>query len=291
MSAEFVLRTADQNKFMDSEIETIGLIAGGGQFPLLVAKGAAAQGNRVVVVSFKGHSNDDVHSIVDAWKELKLGQLSKLIDFFHKNGVTKVVMAGTINKPKAFDIRPDFRAAKLLFKLATKGDDAVLRAVTDEFESAGFKVVGPHVYAPQLLTPSGLLTKRAPSEIEEKDLAFGWKIARELGRMDIGQCVVVREGIITAVEAIEGTDAAIKRGCTLGGKGCSIIKVFKPGQEDRVDMPSIGLKTVQEMKELGATCLGVEAGKSLFFDLDKSLEFADKNKICIVGLNSDLISN
>lgn len=287
----FVQRTAVLNDFMSSESETIGLIAGGGQFPLLVAKGAAAQGNRVVVVSFKGHSNDEIHSVVDAWKELRLGQFSKLINFFLENGVTKVVMAGTINKPKAFDIRPDFRAAKLLFKLATKGDDVLLRAVTDEFESEGFQVVGPHVYAPQLLTPSGLLTKRAPSEMEMKDLVFGWEIAHKLGSMDIGQCVVVREGIITAVEAIEGTDAAIKRGCTLGGKGCSIVKVFKPGQEDRVDMPSIGLKTVQGMKDLGATCLGVEAGKSLFFDLDKSLEFADKNGICIVGLTQDWVQN
>ncbi|MBI9110552.1 LpxI family protein [Maridesulfovibrio ferrireducens] len=276
---------------MNNASETIGLIAGGGQFPLLVAKGAAAQGNRVVAVSFKGHSNDEVHRIVDVWKELKLGQFSKLINFFLENGVTKVVMAGTINKPKAFDIRPDFRAAKLLFKLATKGDDVLLRAITDEFESEGFQVVGPHVYAPQLLTPAGLLTKRKPSDMEKKDLVVGWKIARELGRMDIGQCVVVREGVITAVEAIEGTDAAVKRGCSLGGKGCSIVKVFKPGQEDRVDMPSIGFKTVQGMKELGATCLGVEAGKSLFFDLDKSIEFADNNGICIVGLTSDWVDN
>ncbi len=187
-------------------------------------------------------------------------------------------MAGTISKPKAMDIRPDFRAAKLLFKLATKGDDVILRTLTREFESEGMEVVGPHVYAPQLLTPEGILTKRKPSEVEKKDLAFGWKIARELGRLDIGQCVVVREGVVAAVEAIEGTDAAVRRGCELGGKGCCIVKVFKPGQEGRVDMPSIGFKTVQGMKELGATCLGVEAGKSFFLilriqlDLLKSME-------------------
>lgn len=272
---------------MSDKTEIIGLIAGGGQFPLLVAKGAAAQGHRVVAVFFKGHSSNEVAALVDDSKELMLGQLSKLISFFKKNGVTRVVMAGTINKPKAFDIRPDFRAAKLLFKLATKGDDVLLRTITKEFESEGMTVVGPHVYAPQLLTPSGLLTKRKPNEMESTDLAFGWNIARELGRLDIGQCVVVREGVITAVEAIEGTDAAIKRGCILGGKGCSIVKVFKPGQEDRVDMPSIGLKTVQGMKDIGATCLGVEAGKSLFFDLDKAVDFADKNGISIVGLTEE----
>ncbi|MFW5499206.1 MULTISPECIES: LpxI family protein [unclassified Maridesulfovibrio] len=274
---------------MINNTETIGLIAGGGQFPLLVAKGAAAQGNRVVAVFFKGHSNFDVCEYTDASIELKLGQLNKLISFFKKNGVSKVVMAGTINKPKALDIRPDFRAAKLLFKLATKGDDVLLRAIAGEFETEGMEVVGPHEYAPDLLTPAGFLTKRKPNDVESGDLAFGWKIARELGRLDIGQCVVVREGIVAAVEAIEGTDAAVKRGCELGGKGCCIVKVFKPGQEKRVDMPSIGLKTIQGMKDLGATCLGVEAGKSLFFDLDKSIQFADKHGITIVGLNQELI--
>ncbi len=270
-----------------STVETIGLIAGGGQFPLLVAKGAAALGHRVVAVSFKGHSNDDVHDIVDNWKELKLGQLTKLVNFFLENGVTQVVMAGTISKPKAFDMRPDLRTAKMLFRLATKGDDVLLRAITREFESDGFKVVGPHVYAPELLTPCGLLTKRAPNEMEANDLIVGWKSARELGRLDIGQCVVVKDGVITAVEAIEGTDAAVKRGCSHGGKGCTIVKVFKPGQEDRVDMPSIGFRTVQGMTENGATCLGVEAGKSLFFDLEKSIQFANKNKITIVGLTDE----
>lgn len=268
-------------------MKTIGLIAGGGQFPLLVAKGAAAQGHRVVAVFFKGHSNFDVAELVDDSVELKLGQLSKLITFFKKSQVDEVVMAGTINKPKALDIRPDFRAARLLFKLATKGDDIILRTITNEFENEGMKVVGPHVFAPQLLTPSGQISRRSPSDIEKVDLETGWRIARELGRLDIGQCVVLREGIITAVEAIEGTDAAIERGCELGGKGCCVVKVFKPGQEDRVDMPSIGFKTVQQMHRFGATCLGVEAGKSLFFDLDKTVDFADKHGISIVGLNSD----
>lgn len=269
--------------------KTIGLIAGGGQFPLLVAKGAAAQGNRVVAVFFKGHSNLEVEEYAAESVELMLGQLNKLISFFKKNGVSKVVMAGTINKPKALDVRPDWRAAKLLFKLATKGDDVLLRAVTREFESEGMEVVGPHEYAPELLTPEGFLTKRRPNEMEKSDLIFGWNTARELGRLDIGQCVIVREGIVAAVEAIEGTDAAVKRGCELGGKGCCIVKVFKPGQEGRVDMPSTGLKTIQGMKELGATCLGVEAGKSLFFDLDASVKFADKHGITIVGLTQELI--
>lgn len=268
---------------------TIGLIAGGGQFPLLVAKGAAARGHRVVAVLFKGHSNYDVRDNIDAWKELKLGQLSKLINFFKDSGVTHVVMAGTINKPKALDVRPDFRAAKLMFKLATKGDDVLLRAISNEFESEGMQVVGPHSFAPDLLTPEGFITTRKPSEAETADLRYGWKIAHELGKMDIGQTIVVREGIVCSVEAIEGTDEAIRRGCKLGGKNCSVVKVFKPGQEDRVDMPSIGLQTVKLMVEYGASCLGVEAGKSLFFDIEEAIKLADKKGLSIVGLTENWI--
>jgi hypothetical protein len=269
---------------------TIGLIAGGGQFPLLVAKGAAAQGHRVVAVLFKGHSNEQVSDSVSDCIFLKLGQLTKLIKYFKKNHVTHVVMAGTINKPKALDVRPDFRAARIIFKLATKGDDALLRAIASEFESEEMEVVGPHSFAPDLLTPEGLISNRKPSEIETSDLVFGWKVAHELGRMDIGQTIVVREGIVCSVEALEGTDEAIRRGCKLGGKNCSIVKVFKPGQEDRIDMPSIGLRTIQLMKDSGATCLGVEAGKSLFFDLDEAVKLADKAGISIVGLTEDWIS-
>lgn len=270
---------------------TIGLIAGGGQFPLLVAKGAAARGHRVVAVLFKGHSNDEVRQHVDIWKELKLGQLSKLIDLFKQNGVTHIVMAGTINKPKALDIRPDFRAAKVIFRLATKGDDALLRAVSNEFESEGMQVVGPHVFAPELLTPEGVITDRKPDDVETSDLHFGWKVAHELGRMDIGQTVVVREGIVCSVEALEGTDEAIIRGCKLGGKGCAIVKVFKPGQEDRVDLPSIGSRTIDLMIENGATCLGIEAGKSLFFDLEKAVKKADQAGVSIVGLTEEWLEN
>jgi DUF1009 family protein len=148
-------------------------------------------------------------------------------------------------------------------------------------------VVPAHSYLPELLTPEGVMTRREPDEREWEDLRYGWKIAKELGRMDIGQCVVIREGIVSAVEALEGTDPTIARGCSLGGAGCVVIKVFKPGQQEQIDLPSLGLDTVKAMAEGKATCMGVEASRSLFFDRDEAIALADRSGIAIVGLTSE----
>jgi hypothetical protein len=267
---------------------TIGLIAGGRQFPILVAEGVKARGNRLIVAGFTGHTNMDVALLADVWKELKLGKLGKLIEYFKDNGVDRVIMAGTINKPNIMDIRYlDMRAIKLVFSKKDKGDSAILGTLAREFEKEGMPVVPAHEYLPELLTPEGVLTRREPDEREWEDLCFSWKIAKELGRMDVGQCVVVREGIVAAVEALEGTDDTIRRGCKLGGDRCVVVKVFKPGQQEQVDLPSFGLDTIKAMAEGKASCLGIEAGKSLFFDRDTTLAFADKVGISIVGLSSD----
>jgi UDP-2,3-diacylglucosamine hydrolase len=264
---------------------TIGLIAGGRQFPVMVSRGVKDAGHRLVVVGFDGHTNPEVYPLADAWRELKLGQLAKLLEFFVAEGVEQVMMAGSINKPGVLDWRHfDRKALSILLNLKGKGDDAVLRAFTMLVESEGMEVIPPQTYAPGLMTPPGVLTRRAPDEREQADLERGLILARELGRMDIGQCLVLREGIVAAVEALEGTDAAIRRGCELGGPGCVVVKVCKPGQEERVDLPSVGLDTVRVMVRGGATCLGVQAGKSLFFDLEATLAAADKHGIAIVGL-------
>lgn len=269
--------------------EVIGLIAGGRQFPLLVARGVKAAGNTLVAAAFSGHSNLDVAAEADVFRELKLGQLGKLIDFFKQNGVTRVVMAGTIDKPKAMDLRHlDMRALKLVFRRKGKGDDALLRLLSREFEAEGMPVVPAHLYMPSLLTPEGVLSRRAPDERELSDIRFAVRVARTLGRLDIGQCVVVREGIVAAVEALEGTDATIERGCALGGPGCVVVKIFKPGQEERVDLPSIGPDTVRAMARGQAVCLAVEAGKSLFFDREEALAEADKAGIAVYGFSGDL---
>ena len=267
---------------------TIGLIAGGKQFPVLVAKGVKARGHRLVVAGFTGHTNMDVIPLADKWKELKLGKLNKLIDYLKSNGVERIIMAGTIEKPKVMDVRHlDMRAIRLVFSKKNKGDSALLGNLAGEFEKEGMPVVPAHEFLPELLTPEGVLTRRAPDDREWEDLAFAWKIGKELGRMDVGQCLVVREGIVAAVEALEGTDEAIRRGCSYGGKGCVVVKVFKPGQQKEVDLPSLGLDTLRTMADGKATCLGVEAGKSLFFDREAALQFADVNNIAIVGINEE----
>jgi len=268
--------------------QVIGLIAGGRQFPVLVARGVKAAGHRLVVAGFAGHTNPEVYPLADASRELKLGQLAKLLDFFKENNVEQAVMAGSINKPGVLDIRHfDARAVKIIFSLKGKGDDAILRAFTTLLESEGIGLLPPQRFAQGLLAPAGVLTRRAPDEREWADLRAGARLARELGRLDIGQCVVLREGIVAAVEALEGTDAAIRRGCELGGPGCVVVKVLKPGQEERVDLPSVGLDTVRVMAKGGGVCLGVEAGKSLFFDLEDTVAAAERAGIAIVGLGQD----
>ena len=265
--------------------KVVGLIAGGRQFPVLVAKGVKEHGHRLVVAGFTGHTNPEVYPLADAHRELKLGQLAKLLDFLKENGVQQVAMAGTINKPGVMDIRHfDARAVKLLFSLPGKGDDAILRAVSSLLESEGMELVPPQTYALGLTTPPGVLTRRPPDEREWSDLKRGAALARQMGAHDIGQCVVLREGIVAAVEALEGTDAAIRRGCELGGPGCVVVKVMKPGQEERVDLPSVGPDTVRVLAKGQGTCLGVEAGKSLFFDLEAAVHAADRAGIAIVGL-------
>ena len=273
---------------MTESVSTIGLIAGGKQFPVLVARGVKARGHRLVVAGFTGHTNMDVAPLADVFKELKLGKLNQLIGFLKSENVDKVIMAGTIEKPKVMDIRHlDMRAIKLVLGRKDKGDSALLGIIAREFEKEGMPVVPAHEYMPDLLSPEGVMTRREPDEREWSDLKFGWRIAKELGRMDVGQCVVVREGIVAAVEALEGTDETLRRGSRYGRPGCVVVKVFKPGQQKEVDLPSLGLDTLRLMAEGKATCLGVEAGKSLFFDREAAVEFADKAGIAVVGLTPD----
>ncbi|NDV20193.1 UDP-2,3-diacylglucosamine diphosphatase LpxI [Pseudodesulfovibrio sp. JC047] len=273
---------------MSESVKTIGLIAGGMQFPVLVAEGVKAKGHKLVVAGFTGHTNMDVVPLADVWMELKLGKLNKLVNYLKSNGVENVIMAGTIEKPKVMDIRHlDMRAVKLVLGKKNRGDSALLNLISGEFEKEGMPVVPAHEFLPELLTPEGVLTTREPNDREWSDLRFSWRIAKELGRMDVGQCLIVREGIVAAVEALEGTDAAIKRGCEFGGNGCVVVKVFKPGQQEEVDLPSLGMDTLKVMAKGKATCLGIEAGKSLFFDREAALAYADQAGISIVGLRTD----
>ena len=264
--------------------DTIGIIAGSGQFPFLVARGAKERGLRVAIVGFVGHSDPALEHEADAFSMLYLGQLGRLIDFLHEHNVSEVCLAGAVSKPKALDLRPDFRVMKLLFSLKGKGDDAILRCIAAELAQENLTVVQASTLVPGLAAPQGVLTRREPTPEEWSDIRFGWPVAQTMGQLDIGQCIVVKSGIVAAVEAMEGTDATLERGGTLGGKGCTAIKIFKPGQDKRLDQPALGPGTIEVMARHGYVCLAFQAGETLFFDREQALALADKAGISIVGL-------
>jgi hypothetical protein len=268
---------------------SIGIMAGSGQFPFLVARGARADGLRVVICGFHGNTDPALEVEADVFSMVHLGQLGKLIDFFKRSGVSRACMAGAISKPRALDLKPDFRVAKLIFKLAgNKGDDAILRAVAEELQSEGISIVPPDALVPALRSPAGILGRVQPDKEIWSDARYGYGIAKTMGALDIGQCVVVRSGMVIAVEAIEGTDAAITRGGELGGPGCTVVKVVKPDQDRRLDLPSIGAGTIELLTKYKMTCLAFDADGTLFFDRAAALALADKNGIAVVGLPRDV---
>lgn len=264
-------------------------MAGSGQFPFLVARGARKAGLRVAVCAFYDNTDPELAKEADLFTMVHLGQLGKLIDFFKKNGVRRICMAGAISKPRALDLKPDLRVTKLIFKMAgkAKGDDAILRVIVEELQSEGLTVVRPDALVPDLLGAAGILGKIAPNADILSDVRFGWNTAKKIGAMDIGQCVVVRSGIVAAVEALEGTDACLARGGTLGGAGCTAVKVVKPGQDQRLDLPSIGAATIELLAEHNFVCLAFEAAGTLFFDREKALDLAAKHKIAVIAVPED----
>lgn len=263
---------------------TLGIVAGKGQFPVLAARGAKALGYTVAMAGFTGHTDPALAAEADAFAMFHLGQVGKVIQFMHANGVKEICFAGAISKPKALDLRPDMRAMRILFSLRGKGDDAILRGVADELAREGLTVVSAARFAPSLLAPEGVQTRRAPSPEEWEDIRFAWPIAQAVGRLDIGQCLVVKKGVVAAVEALEGTDATLERGGSLGGEGCVAVKIFKPGQDARLDQPAMGPGTVRIMAAHKYACLAYQARDSLFFDMEEAVRVADAAGIAIVGL-------
>ena len=247
---------------------------------------AIAKGLHVTAVAFEGEANQGLSDKVDEIEWIKLGQLGKLIKVFKQKNVSKALMAGSINKSKMFGkVKPDLRGVAFLSKFAIFHDDNILRALANELHEEGIEIVSSTIYLPDLLTPEGCLTKRKPGKDEKKDIEIGWKIAKELGRLDIGQCVVVRNKTILALEAIDGTNATILRGGKIAGEKAVVIKVSKPDQDLRFDVPSIGLETIKSMIEVKAGLLAVEAGKTLVFDREKMIDLANENKISIIACN------
>ena len=264
---------------------SIGIIAGSGQFPKLFAEAAQKAGREVVIVAHQGESWPELESIADRFCWVKLGQLGKIISFFREHGVTETVFLGAITKTKIFkDVWPDLKGLTLWNKIDARQDDAILRAVADALEKEGIHVLESTLYLKDLLFPKGVLTKKKPSAEQVEDIRFGWQTARAIGALDIGQCVVVRDRTVLAVEAIEGTDAAITRGGALGKEKTVVVKVKKPKQDFRFDLPAIGVKTIETMSAVKAAVLAVETGQSLLFDREAVIEAANRAGIVVVGV-------
>ena len=265
--------------------DKIGIIAGGGQFPLLFAQAVRRHGLKVYAAAHQGETDETLADQVDALQWVRLGQLGKIIDFFKKEGVTKTVFIGSITKTNIFrDVRPDLKGLGLWNKIDIKQDDSILRAIADRLAKDDIEVVASTSYVPELLFPQGILSRKKLTKEQKNDIVFGWKIARAMGSLDIGQCVVVRNQTVLAVEAIEGTDAAIRRGGTLGKEKAVVVKLKKPNQDLRFDLPAVGEKTIKSMLEVKAAVLAVEAGYALFFDRESVIRAADAADLVVVGV-------
>lgn len=273
----------------------LGLIAGNGRFPFLVLDAAKAQGYEVVVAAIKEEAFPEIESRGAAavhW--LSLGELSKLIETFQREGVTRAVMAGQVKHKQIFSsIRPDWRLAKVLLSLTTRNTDSLLGAVAKVLADEGITLENSTALLEPLLVKSGVLTKRAPSDQEKKNLDYGRMVARGLGQYDIGQTVVVAENACVAVEAMEGTDATIERagqimasldpGASTLARSLTVVKVAKAKQDMRFDVPVVGVKTIEVMRQAGATCLALDAGKCLLIDGDAVIVAADEAGIAVVA--------
>ena len=260
-----------------------GLIAGNGRFPFLVLEGARSQGIDMAVIALKEEASPELEQAAKRVHWVSLGELSKTIDLMHKEGVTQAVMAGQVKHNKIFSaIRPDWKLAKLLFSLPRKNTDALIGAVARVLEDEGIRLVDSTLFLKPLLPEVGVLTRRAPNELEMEDIAYGRGLAQQIARMDIGQTVVISDRACVAVEAMEGTDEVIARAARIAaGKPLVVVKVSKPAQDMRFDVPVVGLPTVEQMRSAGATALAVDAGRTLLFDKTRLIEAADAAGIAI----------
>jgi DUF1009 family protein len=266
-------------------MEKIGLIAGGGQFPILFAKKARSSGYRVVAAAYRNEADPALEAVVDHREWFHLGQVKRLLRFFHRHAVTQTVMLGTIRKTRLFtDVKPDIKALAMVAGMRHTHDDGLLRAFAGLLEKEGIHVRASTFLLPELLAPAGIWTRRKPTRDERKDMALGWQIAKEIGRLDIGQCIVVGGGSVLAVEAVDGTDATIARGGGLARGAAVVVKVCKPEQDTRFDIPAIGVTTIETMQAAGARALAVEAGRAVAFDRAEMIAAANEYGIAVVAL-------
>jgi len=260
-----------------------GLIAGNGRFPFLVLEGARSQGIEMVVLALKEEASPELAQAAKRVQWVSLGELSKAIEFLQSEGVTRAVMAGQVKHNKIFSaIWPDWKLAKLLISLPRKNTDSLIGAVAKVLEDEGIQLVDSTLFLKPLLPDAGVLTRRAPDEHEAADIAYGLGVARQIAAMDVGQTVVIADRACVAVEAMEGTDETMERAARFAnGRPLVVVKVSKPKQDMRFDVPVVGLPTVETMRRTGATALAIDATRTLLFDRAKLIELADTAGIAI----------
>lgn len=274
----------------------IGLVAGWGRYPLVIAESLQRQGCQTYCLGLVGHADASLSRHCHDFRWVGLARLGWAIRYFKRHGVTEAVMAGKLHKTLLFQpwiwlrLLPDWRMLKaatphFLTRRKDCRDDSLLTMMVDEFAADGIRFSPATDFAPELLVKPGQLTRRAPSAWQWKDIQFGWSVAKEMGRLDIGQSVAVKNQAVLAVEAIEGTDACILRAgglCKAGG--FTVVKVAKPNQDMRFDVPTVGLGTLQSMVQSGGRVLAVEAGRTIVVDRAESIEFADRHGLVIVAV-------
>ena len=266
---------------------TLAIVAGSGSYPHAMARGARTAGvRRLVVAAFQNETDPELAGCVDSIEWMRVGQLGKMLSFLKESGARHAVMSGQIAPKNLFDLRPDMKALLLLAKLKERNAESIFGAIAEAMAGVGVTLLPATTFMEECLAPAGLVAGPAPSRKERADLEFGFRIAKESSRLDIGQTVVVKNGTVLAVEAFEGTNAAILRGGSLGKKGAVMVKVSKPGQDLRFDVPVIGPLTLETAAQAGLSAVGVEAGQTLLLERERLAALAGSLRISIVGVSA-----
>jgi UDP-2,3-diacylglucosamine hydrolase len=262
-----------------------GLIAGNGKFPFLVLEGARKAGAQIAVAAIREETDPAIEQVADRLIWVGIGQLGKLLKFFKNEGVSQAIMAGQVKHVQIFsNAIPDLRMLKMLLRLPKRNTDALIGAVAAELASEGIELIDSTQFLKHALPEVGTLTKRAPDERERSDIEYGLEVAREIGRLDLGQTIVVRDRACVAIEAMEGTDAVVRRAGELVRGKLTVVKIAKPDQDMRFDVPVVGVPTIETMIAARATCLSLTAGKTLMFDREEMIKLANKHKIAIAAV-------
>jgi DUF1009 family protein len=264
----------------------VGLIAGNGRFPFLVLEGARREGVELAVAAIKEETDPAIDNVARSIEWISVGHLGKLIKFFKREGVSRAIMAGQVKHVQIFKLNalPDLRMARMLARLKRRNTDALIGAVADELESEGITLIDSTTFLQPLLAREGVLTSRAPNRREMADIEYGLHVATELARLDLGQTIVVKSEAVVALEAMEGTDATIRRASELvRGRPLTVVKVAKPDQDMRFDVPVIGLNTIETLRDCNVTAMSITADKTLIFDRGETIGAADQKRIAILA--------